>query len=57
MNDKLAELELLKVLRGACEQARRLGSAAVARVALKYEERYSAQISKLEAEVDRARNS
>ena len=45
------ELRLLKVLEGACAQARRSGTAATARVALKYEERFAKEREKLAAKL------
>ena len=43
------ELQLLKVLEGACALARKNGTAATARVALRYEERFMKEREKLEA--------
>mgnify|MGYP000901848663 CR=1 FL=1 len=50
MNDKQAEIHLLEVLKGACEQARRLGNAAVAKAAIRWEQRFGAQLEKLDAD-------
>ncbi len=47
MNDREAQLHLLEVLKGACEQARRLGNAAVAKAAIRWEERLGQQMDKL----------
>ena len=47
MNDKQAEIHLLEVLKGACEQARRLGNTSVAKAALRWEQRIGQQLEKL----------
>lgn len=44
------ELTVLQFLRDAASQLRRRGDAAVAKVALKHEERLTAQIERLESE-------
>lgn len=49
-----AELTVLKFLRDAAMQVRRRSDAAVAKVALRHEERLQAQIDKLEAELREA---
>ena len=45
------ERQLLKVLEGACALARRNGTAATARVALRYEERFAREAERLEAKL------
>ena len=45
------ELLLLKVLEGACAQARRSGTAATAKVAIRYEERFAKEREKLVAKL------
>ncbi len=51
MNELHEELTLLRVLAGACAQARRMGSATTAKVALRYEERFLKEADKLAARI------
>lgn len=50
MNPNQQELQLLRLMLDLCRQARSRGDAAMAKVALKHEERLAAQIGKLEAQ-------
>lgn len=48
MNPNQQEIQLLRLMMDLCRQARSRGDASMAKVAIKHEERLSAQISKLE---------
>lgn len=51
MNELQEELNLLKVLAGACAQVRRMGSAVTAKVAIRWEERLLKDQDKLAAKL------
>ncbi len=55
MNELQAEHDLLKVLASTCAQVRRMGTAATAKVAIRYEERYLKEQDKLAAKIEEAR--
>lgn len=54
MNELQEELNLLKVLAGACAQVRRMGSAVTAKVAIRWEERLLKDQDKLAAKLAEA---
>lgn len=51
MNELQEEMNLLKVLAGACAQVRRMGSAVTAKVAIRWEERLLKDQDKLAAKL------